>query len=168
MNPTRVDPYKNFKFRVKWDGKYVAAIDQVSALVRTTEVVAHREGGDPSQEHISPGLTKYAPIVLSRGRTQDLDFEAWANKVWTLGAGPGTEVSLADFRKDIRIELLNEAGQLVLAWNVHRCWPSEYVALGDLNAGDSAVVIESLTLQNEGWERDPNVTEPVEPTTDNP
>lgn len=167
-NPSRVDPYKGFKFRVKWDGQYVAGIDQVSPLSRATEVVAHREGGNPSQEHLSPGLTRYAPIVLSRGRTQDVAFEAWANKVWTLGAALGSEVSLADFRKDVIIDLYNEAGQLVLAWQVYRCWPSDYVALGALDAGDSAVVIESLTLQNEGWERDLSVTEPKEPTTDQP
>lgn len=164
VNPSRLDPYKNFKFRVKWDGRFVAGIDHVSALARTTDVVAHREGGDPSQEHVSPGVTRYAPIVLSRGRTQDIAFEQWANKVWTLGA----EVSLADFRKDIIINLFNEAGQLVLSWMVFRCWPSEYVALGALGAGDSSVAIELLTLQNEGWERDLAVTEPTEPTTNNP
>lgn len=165
VNPQRLDPYKNFKFRVKWDGQYVAGIDHVSPLTRTTDVVVHRDGGDPSLEHVSPGLTRYAPMVLSRGRTHDTAFEAWANKVWTLGAGLGSEVSLRDFRKDIVIDLFNEAGQLVLAWNVYRCWPSEYVALGPLAADDSAVVIESLTLENEGWERDLSVTEPVEPQT---
>lgn len=165
VNAQRHDPYKNFKFRVKWDGAYVAGIDQVSGLVRTTDVVAHREGGEPSQERLSPGLTRYAPIVLSRGRSHDTAFEEWANKVWTLGAGLGSEVSLADFRKDITVELYNEAGQLVLAWYVYRCWPSDYVALSALDASDSAVVIESLTLQNEGWERDASVTEPKEPST---
>jgi phage tail-like protein len=168
VNPSRFDPYKNFKFRVKWDGQYVAGIDDVTPLCRTTDVVFHREGGDPSLTRVSPGLTRYAPIVLSRGRTQDTAFELWANKVWTLGAALGSEVSLQDFRKDIVIDLYNEAGQLVLAWNVYRCWPSEYVALGRLEAGDSAVAIESLTLENEGWERDLSVTEPVEPTTNRP
>jgi phage tail-like protein len=166
VNPSRLDPYKNFKFRVKWDGQFIAGVDHVSALARTTDVAAHREGGEPSQEHVSPGLTRYAPIVLSRGRTQDIAFEQWANKVWSLGATP--EVSLADFRKDIIIDLFNEAGQLVLSWKVFRCWPSEYVALGALDADDSAVAIESVTLQNEGWERDLSVTEPTEPTTSNP
>ena len=168
VNAGRFDPYKGFKFRVKWDGAYVAGIDHVSGLVRTTDVAAHREGGEPSQERVAPGLTRHAPIVLRRGRTHDTAFEQWANKVWTLGAGPGSEVSLADFRKDIILELYNEAGQLALAWHVHRCWPSEYVALSALDASDSAVVIESLTLQNEGWERDLSVTEPKEPTTNEP
>jgi phage tail-like protein len=160
----RLDPYKNFKFRVKWDNEYVAGVDRVSGLVRTTEVVTYREGSEPSQEHHSRGRTRYAPIVLLRGRTRDTAFEQWANKVWLLNAGMGSAVSLADFRKDIQIALFNEAGQRVLAWNVFRCWPSEYVALGDLEAGDSAIVIESLTLQNEGWERDLGVVEPAEPT----
>lgn len=164
VNAGRHDPYKAFKFRVKWDGRYVAGVDHVSALARTTEVIAHREGGDPNLDRVSPGRTQFEPITLSRGRTQDEAFEQWANLVWTLGAGLGSEVALADFRKDIAIDLLNEAGQRVLSWKVFRCWPSEYVALGPLDAEDSAVVVESLTLENEGWVRDTSVTEPVEPS----
>lgn len=164
-NPQRLDPYKNFKFRVKWDGRYVAGISKITALRRTTQVVEHREGGDPSLDHRSPGETTYSPIVLERGRTQDEEFEKWTNKVWNLGAALGMEVSLKDFRKDICIELYNEAGQLVIAFKVFRCWPSEYVALSDLNAnGEASVSIESLTLQNEGWERDTSVSEPQEPS----
>jgi phage tail-like protein len=163
VNPTRFDPYKAFKFRVKWDGRTVAGIDHVSGLIRTTEVVAHREGGDPSLDRVSPGRTRYEAITLARGLTQDAAFEDWANKVSQLGAAAGSEVALADFRKDIVIDLLNEAGQRVLSWKVFRCWPSEYVALGPLDAENSAVALESLTLENEGWERDTTVVEPVEP-----
>lgn len=168
-NPQRLDPYKNFKFRVKWDGRYVAGVSKITALRRTTQVAEHREGIDPSLEHRSPGVTTYAPIVLERGRTQDEEFEKWANKVWNLGAALGMEVSLKDFRKDIYIELYNEAGQLVMAFKVFRCWPSEYVALSDLIAnGEASVAIESLTLQNEGWERDASVKEPQEPSFNAP
>jgi phage tail-like protein len=162
-NPTRVDPYKNFKFRVKWDGQYVAGISRVSALRRATEVVEHREGGDPSTSRKSPGLTQFDPIVLERGVTQDTAFEDWANKVWKLGAGLGSEVALADFRKDVVLELYNEAGQLVLAYKIYRCWVSEYVALPALDAEANAVAIQHIKLENEGWERDTSVTEPVEP-----
>jgi phage tail-like protein len=168
VNPYRVDPYKNFKFRVKWDGRYVAGVSHVSALKRTTEVVAHREGSDPSNVHRSPGMTTYEPITLERGVTHDTEFEQWANKVWSLGNAAGMEVSLKDFRKDIVIELYNEAGQLVIAYHVFRCWPSEYVALSDLDAQDNQTVIESLVLQNEGWERDLAVKEPVEPSFNKP
>jgi phage tail-like protein len=115
----------------------------------------------------SPGRTQFSPIVLERGVTHDHDFEAWANKVWT-GAGPAVELSLKDFRKDMRIEVLNEAGQLALAWRVYRCWPSEYVALAELDANAGAVAIEHLVLENEGWERDVDVPEPAEPTVSNP
>jgi len=163
VNPQRFDPYKQFKFRVKWDGRYVAGVDKVSALRRTTEVVTHREGGDPSVDRRSPGQTSYDPIVLMRGRTQDKEFEEWANMVWRYGSGLGAEVALKDFRKDIIIELYNEAGQLVLAYKVYRCWPSEYIALCDLDAMSTSVAFESITLQNEGWERDEAVQEPVEP-----
>ena len=163
VNPQRFDPYKQFKFRVKWDGRYVAGVDKVSALRRTTEVVTHREGGDSSVDWRSPGQTSYDPIVLMRGRTQDKEFEEWANMVWRYGSGLGAEVTLKDFRKDIIIELYNEAGQLVLAYKVYRCWPSEYIALCDLDAMSTSVAFESITLQNEGWERDEAVQEPVEP-----
>lgn len=162
-NPTRVDPYKNFKFRVKWDGQYVAGISRVSALRRATEVVEHREGGDPSTSRKSPGLTQFDPIVLERGVTQDTAFEDWANKVWKLGAGLGSEVALADFRKDVVLELYNEAGQLVLAYKIYRCWVSEYVALPALDSDANAVAIQHIKLENEGWERDTSVTEPAEP-----
>ncbi len=163
VNPTRFDPYKSFKFRVKWDGRYVAGISRISGLRRTTEVVVHREGGDPSTSRKSPGLTAYEPITLERGVTHDAEFEKWANEVYILGAGLGTEADLKNFRKDIVIELHNEAGQIVKAFIVHRCWPSEYMALPDLDSAASAVAIEHLVLQNEGWERDPSVTEPSEP-----
>ncbi|HEV3186238.1 MAG TPA: phage tail protein [Xanthobacteraceae bacterium] len=162
VNPTRLDPYKQFKFRVKWDNKYVAGVSKVSGLKRTTEVVEHREGGDPSTAHKSPGRTQFDAITLERGVTQDIEFEAWANKVWKLRAGLGSEVELADFRKEIVIELLNEAGQVVHAYNVYRCWPSEYVALSDLDADTASVAIERIKLENEGFERDTSVVEPKE------
>ncbi len=163
VNPTRVDPYKNFKFRLKWDGRYIAGVSKVSGLKRTTEVVEHREGGDPSTSHKSPGQTRYEAITLERGLTQDHDFEQWANQVWQLGATLGSEVALADFRKDVRLEFYNEAGQLVLAYKIYRCWPSQYEALPDLDAGANAVAIEHIVLENEGWERDTSVVEPKEP-----
>ena len=164
VNPKRFDPYKNFKFRVKWDGRYVAGISKVSGLRRTTEVIWHREGGDLSTSRKSPGLTEFAPVILERGITHDPEFENWANKVWNLGAGPGAEVSLKDFRKDIVLELYNEAGQLVIAYKIYRCWVSEYEILPDLDANAKTIAIEHITLENEGWERDQSVKEPVEPS----
>jgi phage tail-like protein len=163
VNAQRFDPYKNFKFRVKWDGRYVAGISHVTPLRRSTEVIEHREGGDPSTARKSPGRTNFDPITLERGVTQDTAFEDWANKVWKLGAGPGSEVGLADFRKDIFLELYNEAGQPVLAYKIYRCWVSDYVALATLDAEADAVAIQSITLENEGWERDTSVVEPPEP-----
>ena len=145
---------------MKWDGRYVAGVSKVSALKRTTEVVEHREGGDPSTSRKSPGRTKYEAITLERGVTHDLEFEQWANKVWNFGSGLGAEVSLKDFRKDLIIELYNEAGQVVLAYKVFRAWVSEYQALPDLDANANAVAIQTLKLENEGWERDYDVAEP--------
>jgi len=168
VNPERFDPYKQCKFRVKWDGRYISGISSVSGLVRRTEVVLYREGSDPSSEHRSPGLTNYDPIILKRGRTHDTAFEEWANKVWNFGSGPGAESSLDDYRKDIIIELYNEAGQLVMAWKVYRCWPSKYTAVSSLNADFCTPAQETITLQHEGWERDYEVREPVQPSYTEP
>jgi phage tail-like protein len=168
VNATRYDPYKNFKYKVKWDGQYVAGISKVSVLKRTTEVVKHREGGDPSTSRKSPGRTEYEPITLERGVTHDLAFEQWANKVWSYANAQAQnadqEVSLADFRKNIIIDLFNEAGQKVLSYNVYRCWVSEYQAFPDLDANANAVAIQHIKLENEGWDRDTSVVEPKEPT----
>jgi phage tail-like protein len=164
VNANRFDPYKNYKFRVKWDGRYVAGVSKVGALKRTTEVVTHREGGDPSTERKSPGQTKFEAITLERGVTHDTEFEKWANKVWNFGAGLGVETSLQDFRKDIILDVYNEAGQLVLAYKVFRCWVSEYQAMPELDASANAVAIQTLKLENEGWERDYDIVEPSEPS----
>jgi phage tail-like protein len=173
-NPNRYDPYKNFKFRVKWDGRYVAGVSKVSALRRTTEVVSHREGGDPSIVRKSPGQTSYEAVTLERGVTHDLEFEKWANKVWSYtNAEAGDdqrtkEVSLADFRKHIAIDVFNEAGQKVISYNIYRCWVSEYQALPELDASANAVAIQTLKLENEGWRRDVEYSAPDEETYADP
>jgi phage tail-like protein len=164
VNTKRFDPYKNFKFRVKWDNKYVAGVSKVSALKRTTEVVEHREGGDPSTGHKSPGRTKFDAITLERGVTHDPEFEMWATRVWNFKGGDGKESSLADFRKEIIIDLFNEAGQKVISYKIYRCWVSEFQALPGLDSNANAVAIQTLKLENEGWERDEAVTEPNEPS----
>lgn len=168
VNATRVDPYKNFKFRVKWDGAYVAGVSKVSALSRKTEVVTHRDGGDPSTSHKSPGRTEYDAITLERGVTFDLAFEQWANKVWDYqnaqAQNADQEVSLADFRKDVIIDFFNEAGQKVISYHVYRCWVSEYQSLPELDANANAVAIQHIKLENEGWDRDPAVVETLEPS----
>jgi len=162
VNARRFDPYKNFKFRVRWDGRYVAGVSRVGALTRTTEVVSHREGGDPSSSRKSPGRSDFAPVTLERGVTHDIEFEQWAHKVWNFGGGLGAEVSLVDFRKDITLEVYNEAGQVALAYKLFRCWASEFQALPQLDANANAVAIQTLRLENEGWERDEAVAEPAE------
>ena len=162
----RFDPYKNFKFRVRFvpGSGYVAGVSKVSMLKRTTEVVKHREGGDPSTSRKSPGRTEYDAITLERGVTHDTDFETWAAKVWNIKTGLGSEVSLADFRRDVIIDFYNEAGQLAISYHVFRCWVSEYQALPDLDANANAVALQHIKLENEGWERDFSVVEPTEPT----
>lgn len=163
-NADRKDPYKNFKFKVKWDGKVVAGVSKVGALSKKTEVVKHRDGADTNLSRKSPGRTDYDPVTLERGVTHDTEFEKWANKIWNYGAGEGTEVSLKDFRKDIILELYNEAGQLVISYKLYRCWVSEFKAMPDLDANANAVAIQSIKLENEGWERDYSTSEPGEPS----
>jgi phage tail-like protein len=155
VNPHRFDPYQNFKFRVKWDGHYVAGVSRVSGLRWRAAIVELREGGEPDQTHLVPGAIAFEPITLERGITDDKDFEDWARQLLQLqGDGP----TLAKFRKDIVIEIWNAGGSLVRAYTVHRCWVSEYQALPDLDANAQVVFIERLVLQNEGWERDTSVS----------
>src|SRR5437868_9720475 len=158
VNTHRVDPYKNFRFRVKWDNKYVPGLVRVSPLRRVTAVVEERAGGDVDEPRRSPGTTTWAPIVLERGRTHDTAFEDWANLVF----GVGGSMSLAKFRKDVVVELLNEQGTTVMAFRVHRAWPSEYAPLGQLNADGGETLLETLVLEHEGFERDLAVLEPEE------
>ena len=168
VNALRLRSYEDFTFRVKWDGRYVAGVSKVNALTRTKEVVKRRKGGDQSSSRKSSGWTEFEAVTLERGITHDIAFEQWANKVWPAGSGFGIEASLRDFRKDIVIEQYNEAGQLAVAWKVFRCWVSEYQALPDLDANANAVAIQHLKLENEGWERDVDVTEPSEPSFTEP
>lgn len=171
VNAERYDPYKNFKFRVKFgtNPAYVAGVSKVSALKRTTEMVEHRDGGDASSSHKSPGRTKYEAITMERGVTHDRDFENWANKVWNFQnaqAQPDQrqkEVSLKDFRKNLIIDVFNEAGQKVISYLVYRAWVSEFTAQSDLDANANAVLIQSIKIEHEGWIRDEEVKEPSEP-----
>ena len=160
VNTHRFDPYKNMKFRIKWDGKYVAGVSKISALKRTTEPVTHREGGDPSTSRVSPSVWKFEPITLERGVTHDPEFEKWANLIYN--SDGDMAISLKLFRKDLIIELLNEQGHVAKAYKVYRCWVSEYQALPELDSNAHAVAIERMVIQNEGWERDVEVNEPTE------
>lgn len=160
VNPERFDPYKNFKFHILWDGRVVAGVSKISALKRSTVPVVHREGSDPSRSRLTPGVWKFEPITLERGVTHDLDFEKWANLSYSVVGD--SAMSLKNFRKDILINLLNAQGTVVKAFFVYRCWVSEYQVLPELDANGNAVAIESIVLQNEGWERDMSVVEPDE------
>ena len=162
-NSAPPDPYLNFKFRLKWNGNCVAALSKCSPLKRAADAVTFREGGDPTAVRSLPGQTRFDPITLERGLTQDLEFESWASQVWNYNAGLGMDASLASFRRNLTLEFYNSGGQLVYAYNLFNCWPSEYVAMPELDAASNAVAIQSLVLQNEGWERDASVAVPQPP-----
>jgi len=158
VNATRFDPYKAYMFRVKWDNQYVAGLSKMSALKRTTAPVVHREGGDPSTDRKSPGKTSYEAVTLERGVTHDTAFEAWANLVHSLES----PMSLKNFRKDIVVDVFNEAGQKVLSYQLLRCWVSEYQPLPALDSNSAAVAIQTLKLEIEAFTRDTAVAEPTE------
>jgi phage tail-like protein len=160
VNTHRFDPYKGHKFRIKWDGKYVAGLSKCSALKKTTEMTEWREGGDPSTSRKIPGKTKYEAVTLTSGITHDDTFEKWANLVNNYQGDAA--MSLKNFRKDLTIDVFNEANQQVFSYHVYRCWVSEYQALPELDASGNAVMIQTIKLENEGWERDSSVTEPTE------
>jgi phage tail-like protein len=162
VNPHRTDPYKNFKFRLIIDGRAVLGISKVSALKRTTEAVEYREDNEPNAIRKAPGRTTFSPITLERGITHDPFFEDWASQVWRMGAGTGAEASLKAYRKDVLLHLCNEAGQVVMGWKIYRCWVSQYTAVPDLDSNASSVAIESIVLENEGWERDRDIVGPEE------
>jgi phage tail-like protein len=160
VNTHRFDPYKSFKFKIKLDGQYIAGLSKCSALRRTTEVTEWREGGDPSTSRKLPGKTTYQPITLEAGVTHDTTFEDWANRVHNFQGDAA--MSLKEFRKDITIDIFNLQGKKVLSYIVYRCWISEYQSIPDLDASSSAVMIQMIKLENEGWDRDRSVTEPAE------
>jgi phage tail-like protein len=162
-NMNRFDPYKAYRFLVYFGSAPttpVAAVNKVGALKRSSEVIEYREGGNAI---IRKGLgrTKYEPIMLERGLTQDPAFQTWADYAQSLTSG-APQTSLKNLRQNIQITLLNEAAQPVIRYKIYRCWVSEYQALPDLDAGTNLVAIEHLRLENEGWERDTALTEPVE------
>jgi len=160
VNTHRYDPYRSFMFHVTVEGQVVAGVSKVGALSRSTEVVSHRPGNVASHQYHSPGLTSHEAIVLERGVTFDPAFHNWANEVYS-PEGPGG-ISLRNFRKDIIVTLMNLQGVPVRAYRVYRCWPSAYTALPELSANDNAIAIQSLTLQNEGWELDDSIVETAE------
>ncbi|MBS1912274.1 MAG: phage tail protein [Bacteroidetes bacterium] len=154
----RIDPYKNFKFRVSWDGKTVLGVSKVGALKRTTEVVKHRDGGDNSHDSKSPGRTSYDAITMERGITHDAEFEAWANKIHSWAGD--SAMDLANFKKELTLEIMNEKNQVAFRYFLHDCWVSEFTSVPELNANANAVAIESIKIEINGWERDTDTKEP--------
>jgi phage tail-like protein len=162
VNITRVDPYKTYRFLVYFQGSSqpVAGVSKVSSVKRSSDVIEYKEGGNAL---IRKGLgrTKYEPITMERGVTHSDDFEQWANAAQVLDKGAPSD-SLANLRKEIRVELCNEEGQPVHRYLVHRAWVSEYQAVSDLDAGANAVAIEHIKIDHEGWEHDLTLGEPQE------
>ncbi len=160
VNPYRQDPYKGFKFQVVWDGRVVAGVSRVSPLLRRTEVIEYRDGASGSHAMKSPGRTSFEPITLERGVTHDREFEEWANEVYSVQGDAA--MSLRNMRKDVLLRLLNEQGAVVMAYQLYRCWVSEFAALPELDANRAVTAIERIVIQTEGWQRDEAVVEPTQ------
>jgi len=159
-NAKRLEPYKNFKFRVLFDNKVVFGVSKVGALKRTTEVVKHRSGGQNSYDYKSWGRTTFDGIMLERGITHDHEFETWANMVASWAGDASAK--LAEYKRELTLEFLNERGQVAIRYFLHGCWVSEYSAVPELDANGNSVAIESLKIELDGWERDPTSVEPDE------
>jgi phage tail-like protein len=160
VNTHRLDPYKNFKFRVKWENRYVAALSKMSALKHTTEVIEWRAAADGNEVRKQPGRTKFEAVTLERGLSHDQQFLAWAQQVHH-PQGPAA-ISLKNYRKEVTVEVLNLQGTTVMAFTLKRAWPSEFQVLPEMDANANAVAIQTLKLEYEGFEMDPAVTEPLE------
>jgi len=162
VNTSRYSPYASFNFLIYFGNATspVAGVSKIGGLKRTTSPIEYKEGGNAIVLK-SPGRTTYDAITLERGVTHDTDFQDWADAVQRLGKGAPIR-SLKNLRKEIRIELLNEQGIPVHRYFVHRCWISEYQALPDLDAGQNAVALEHVKMENEGWEKDSSLAEPTE------
>lgn len=160
VNAHRFDPYKNYKFRVVWDGRTVLGVSKMGALKRTTEVVKHRSGGENSTDHKSPARTTYDAVTMERGITHDAEFENWANLIHPYSGD--TSMDLVHYKKELTLEVMNEKGHVAKRYFLHNCWVSEFTAVPDLDANANAVAIEHLKVELEGWERDPQTKEPDE------
>lgn len=159
-NAHRIDPYKNFKFRLLWNKKTVAGVSKVSPLKRTTEVVKYRDGGDNSHDHKTPGRTSFDAVTIERGITHDTEFEKWATLVHSWSGD--TKMDLINFKKELTLEIMNEKGHVAIRYFLHGCWVSEFTAVPELNANANAIAIETMKIELEGWERDVALDEPDE------
>lgn len=156
----RIDPYKNYKFRIIMDNKTVLGVSKVSALKRTTEVINHRSGGENIHEHKTPGRTTYEAITLEHGITHNTEFEKWASQIHPYEND--STIDLVNYKKDLILEIMNEKGQVALRYLLHRCWVSEFTAVPDLDAHEDDIAIESIKIEIEGWTRDTDTKEPNE------
>ncbi len=138
----RRDPYRDFNFRVTWSGTVVTGVTHVSALRRGAEIVEYRDGASPQEAQRMPGRHTCEPFTLERPLGADTAFEDWADQLRQSAGGTG-------LRRNVRIEILDHAGRLYLAYEVSGCWPTAYQVLPTLT--------ERLTLVPESWQRDRSV-----------
>ena len=152
----RFDPYRTFRFQILIEGRPVAGLRKMTALKKTTEVVVWRTAGDPTHERKLPGGTKFEPITLEQGLTMDPVFENWANLVNKLN----DPMSLAGFRKDIVINVMNMENKPAISYKLYDAWVAEYQALPEFDAGNTNTIgIQTIKLEHEGWERDRDVVD---------
>ena len=160
VNTHRLDPYKNFKFRVKWENQYVAGLSKMSAIKRSTEVIEWREAQEKSVVRKLPGRTKFEPVTFEAGLTHDQQFIIWADLVNSPQGDAA--MSLKNYRKEVTVEVLNLQATPVMAFLLHRAWVAEFQALPEMDANANAVAIQTLKIEYEGFSVDAAITEPAE------
>ena len=139
----RFDPYRNFKLKVKINNEIVAGLSKMSALKKTTEGIDWYEAGDNFNPRRLPGKTKYEPITLEKGMTEDKVFEDWANLV---NKYQGNAISPDNFRKNIQILVCDMNGIPKITFNVFDCWVSEFQAVPDMDVTQNGVSIQTIKL----------------------
>lgn len=149
---SQFDPYRKFKFRIKFNNQPVAGLTKCSALTVSVESKEFRSGDMDSFKHKLPGMVSFEPITLEQGVTADKTFEAWATAMsnYLANQGADAEKTPDDFRKDVDIEVYNLDNQMVKAYRVFQCWVSKYTAVPDLDAMSGDFMIQTLVLENEG------------------
>jgi phage tail-like protein len=138
----RVDPYRNFNFRVEIDGITQAGFSECTGFELSTDPIEYREGGENTTVRKLPGLTKYANITLKWGLTDSKDLYNWYRDV----------VNGKIQRKNGSIIVRDLDGSDKVRWNFTDGWPTKYNP-ADMNAKGNEVALETLEIAIEGIER---------------
>jgi phage tail-like protein len=136
----RVDPYRNYNFKLEIDGISRAGFRECSGLDATSDPIEYREGNEKVfTPRKLPGQTKYSNISLKYGITDDHSLWDWRKKT----------IDGKTERKNGSIVLMNEDGEEKIRWNFVNGWASKWTGIS-FNATANEVGIETLEIAHEG------------------